>query len=201
MNIATMTDQQLINAYADVVHDEPARTKFLELLDLADADKQAFLRRPQALTESAIWYAEHNIAVFPLQPRSKIPMPGSRGSKDATTDLDKIKSWWEQTPNANIAIATGHQFDVIDVDGPAGFDSIQNLKPIADVLASVHTPRPGRHIYVKARNERKNGTKLMDGIDIRAKGGYVVAPPSINPQGHIYTWLISPENLVTHCER
>lgn len=196
-----MNDQQLIDAYAKVVHDEPARTKFLELLDQIDAEKHAFLRRPEALAESAVWYAQHNIAVFPLQPRSKIPMPGSRGSKDATTNLDQIKAWWEQTPNANIAVATGLHFDVIDVDGPAGFDSIQNLKPIADVLASVHTPRPGRHIYVKARADRKNGTKLMDGIDIRAKGGYVVAPPSINQQGHIYTWLITPENLVNYCER
>jgi hypothetical protein len=40
----------------------------------------------------------------------------------------------------------------------------------------------------------------MDGIDIRAKGGYVVAPPSINAEGKIYTWLITPENLANHCE-
>ena len=68
-----MNDQQLIDAYDNVVADEPARIRFLELLDQADADKHAFLRRPQALAESARWYAEQGIAVFPLQPRSKIP--------------------------------------------------------------------------------------------------------------------------------
>jgi hypothetical protein len=102
-------------------------------------------------------------------------------------------------PNANIGMVTGFQFDVIDVDGPDGFESLSHIKPIEDVLASVITPR-GRHIYVKARGDRKNGTKLMDGIDIRAKGGYVVAPPSINAEGKIYTWLITPENLANHCE-
>ena len=200
MNIAQMSDQQLIDAYADVVADEPARIRFLELLDQADADKHAFLRRPQALAESARWYAEHGIAVFPLQPRSKIPMRGSRGCKDATTNIEQVTSWWTQMPNANIGVVTGKQFDVIDVDGPDGFESLSHIKPIPYVLASVITPR-GRHIYVQQRAERKNGTNLQPGIDIRASGGYVVAPPSINPEGKVYTWLITPEELVTHCER
>ena len=26
------------------------------------------------------------------------------------------------------------------------------------------------------------------GIDVRADGGYVLAPPSIHPSGHVYTW-------------
>ena len=200
MNIDKMSDNELIETYANIVHDEPRRLKFLELLDQADDAKHALLRRPEALAESARWYAERGIAVFPLQPRSKIPVRGSRGCKDATTNVDTINAWWKELPNANIGIATGHQFDVIDVDGPGGFDSIQNIKPIPDVLASVITPRPGRHIYVKSRDDRKNGTHLMPGIDIRASGGYVVAPPSINSDGKVYAWLITPENLVTHCE-
>ena len=199
MNIASMNDQQLIDAYDNVVADEPARIRFLELLDQADADKHAFLRRPQALAESAKWYAEQGIAVFPLQPRSKIPMRGSRGCKDATTNVEQVTSWWTQIPNANIGVVTGFQFDVIDVDGPDGFESLSHLKPIANVLASVITPR-GRHIYVKAKPERKNGTNLKLGVDFRASGGYVVAPPSINAEGKIYTWLITPEQLVKHCE-
>ena len=27
-----------------------------------------------------------------------------------------------------------------------------------------------------------------DGLDVRADGGYVVAPPSVHLSGHIYTW-------------
>jgi hypothetical protein len=164
-----------------------------------DSEQYRKLSAPGMLASTALWYADQGIAVFPLQPRSKIPMRGSRGCKDATTDIEQISSWWTQMPNANIGMVTGFQFDVIDVDGPDGFESLSHLKPIANVLASVITPR-GRHIYVKARSDRKNGTKLMDGIDIRAKGGYVVAPPSINAEGKIYTWLITPENLANHCE-
>ena len=199
MNIASMNDQQLIDAYDNVVADEPARIRFLELLDQVDADKHAFLRRPQALAESAKWYAEQGIAVFPLQPRSKVPMRGSSGCKDATTDVDKVTAWWTQMPDANIGVVTGFQFDVIDVDGPDGFESLSHLKPITNVLASVITPR-GRHIYVKAKPGRKNNTNLKLGVDFRASGGYVVAPPSINAEGKIYTWLITPEHLGKHCE-
>jgi len=199
MNVDKMNDNELVKAYAEIVGDEPRRLKFLELLDQADDAKHALLRRPEALAESARWYAERGIAVFPLQPRSKIPMRGSRGCKDATTDAEKIKAWWEHMPNANIGIATGRQFDVIDVDGPEGFESLVDLKPIPNVLASVITPRPGRHIYVKAKPGRKNGTNIKAGVDYRASGGYVVAPPSVNAAGKVYSWLITPEELVKHC--
>jgi hypothetical protein len=200
MNLVTATDQQIIEHYALIVDDENLRQQFLQDLDEADAKKDAYLRRPEALAESAQWYAQNNIAVFPLQPRTKIPMPGSRGCKDATTNIDQIKTWWQQTPNANIGIATGNQFDVIDVDGPDGFESLSHINPRPNVLASVITPR-GRHLYVKSKPERKNGTNLKLGMDFRAKGGYVVAPPSINPDNKMYAWLITPEELVKHCER
>ena len=158
--------------------------------------KHAHLRRPEALRESALWYAENNIAVFPLQPRTKIPLAGSRGLKDATTNTDQVKAWWDAIPDANIAIITGYGFDVIDIDGSEGFDSIAQMKTRPNILASVITPRPGRHWMIASKPERKNGTNIQPGIDIRAKGGYVVAPPSINKDGKVYQWMITPEKLV-----
>src|SRR5205814_3311686 len=75
----------------------------------------AALSRPApALLPSALWYAESGLKVFPLQPGSKVPMPGSRGCKDATTDAARIRAWWRRTPDANVAIATGCLVDVLD---------------------------------------------------------------------------------------
>jgi hypothetical protein len=31
-----------------------------------------------------------------------------------------VLAWWTRHPQANIGLATGHRFDVLDVDGPAG---------------------------------------------------------------------------------
>ena len=42
------------------------------------------------------------------------------GLKEATTNRARVLAWWTQQPQANIGLATGHRFDVLDVDGPTG---------------------------------------------------------------------------------
>ena len=49
------------------------------------------------------------------------------GVKDATTNRARILAWWTRHPQANIGLATGHFFDVLDVDGPTGAEAIQEL--------------------------------------------------------------------------
>ena len=49
------------------------------------------------------------------------------GVKDATTNRARILAWWTRHPQANIGLATGHRFDVLDVDGPTGARVIQDL--------------------------------------------------------------------------
>jgi Bifunctional DNA primase/polymerase, N-terminal len=46
------------------------------------------------------------------------------GVKDATTNRARILAWWTRHPQANIGLATGHRFDVLDVDGPEGTHAI-----------------------------------------------------------------------------
>jgi Bifunctional DNA primase/polymerase, N-terminal len=49
------------------------------------------------------------------------------GVKDATCNRARILAWWTRHPQANIGLATGHRFDVLDVDGPTGTQAIQEL--------------------------------------------------------------------------
>jgi Bifunctional DNA primase/polymerase, N-terminal/Protein of unknown function (DUF2637) len=49
------------------------------------------------------------------------------GVKDATCNRAWILAWWTRHPQANIGLATGHRFDVLDVDGPAGAQAIRSL--------------------------------------------------------------------------
>lgn len=165
------------------------------ILDTAEAEAKKITPN---LPGAALWYAEHGLRVFPLTPGSKIPLPGSHGFKDATTDPAIIKTWWRQTPDANIGIATGHLVEVIDIDGPAGQQSrIDNWDRIFGhvddaCLGKVLTPRPGgMHIYMPATG-RGNKQHIYPSIDFRGLGGYVVAPPSITPDGH-YTWVAPPK--------
>ena len=46
----------------------------------------------------------------------KHPMT-KNGVKDATTDLDQIRKWWQRWPNANIGVATGSASGIGGGDG------------------------------------------------------------------------------------
>lgn len=150
------------------------------------------------LKEWAIEYARNGLAVFPLRERDKIPATRN-GFKDATKDLNQIVEWWNQNPNYNIGIATGAVSGglvVIDVDqdsekGKDGIASItawmkQNGK--LNETAEVNTGRGGLHLFYRTNQAFGNRTNLLKNVDVRADGGYVVAPPSIHPNGNPYAW-------------
>ena len=71
--------------------------------------------------DAALAYARKGYPVFPCSENTKIPFKNTNGSKDATTDLDKITEWWSKFPNANIAMLTGSisGLYVVDIDVPA----------------------------------------------------------------------------------
>lgn len=187
------SDEELLARWDKILRDgdQGQIDAFLAEVDTYDAARDARLTRPGALAGAAEWYAANGIPVFPLRPRDKKPLPGSRGFKDATTDLERVRAWWKATPDANIGVPTGHGFDVIDIDPPHGPLSLLELRDagvIPEILGKVITPRCGDHLYVKATGDG-NTAGLLPGIDYRGLGGYVVAPPSIGPNGVRYTWV------------
>jgi len=47
----------------------------------------------------------------------------------------------------------------------------------------------GFHLFFQYPNEEmRNLINLLPGIDIRAEGGYIVAPPSLHVSGKSYEW-------------
>ena len=73
------------------------------------------------------------------------------GVKDATTNRARILAWWTRHPQANIGLATGHRFDVLDVDGPAGAQAIRELAATHGFQSSgplVRTGGGGGHLYL-----------------------------------------------------
>jgi hypothetical protein len=120
--------------------------------------------------------------VFPLVPGKKIPMIPN-WQNEATTDEAKIREWWTRWPNANIGIVTGEYRDgffyVLDFDPRNGGDWFDDVgEDILPPTWVVHTARGGRHYYYRTR-ELLRSAMLPDGVDLKGKGGYVVAPPSI----------------------
>jgi hypothetical protein len=50
------------------------------------------------------------------------------GLKEATTNRARVLAWWTRHPLANIGLACGHVFDVLDLDGP---DAVAALRAVA----------------------------------------------------------------------
>jgi hypothetical protein len=146
------------------------------------------------LLEHALQYASWGWAVFPLLPGKKEPAT-KHGFKDATTDEKQIRSWWKREPHANIGIATGKRSGivVVDIDPRNGADlSVFWREAELDAvrLGTVITGTDGRHLYFRypADGTVASRSHFVQGIDLKADGGYVVAPPSVHPNGVLYVW-------------
>jgi hypothetical protein len=114
------------------------------------------------------------------------------GVKDATTNRARILAWWTKHPQANIGLATGHRFDVLDVDGPRGEQAIRALAAEHGLVSSgplVRTGGSGWHYYLAPTGLGNVRPHDLEHVDWRGHGGYVVAPPSFHRSGHPYRWI------------
>ncbi len=118
------------------------------------------------------------------------------GFLDAITNPDQIGLWWRQWPRANVGIACGGPLGllVIDVDvgkhdGTAALRELEERYVPLPRTVEVRTPTGGRHLYYSHSERVGNSAgKLGKGIDVRGHGGYVIAPPSVHPNGGAYEW-------------
>jgi Bifunctional DNA primase/polymerase, N-terminal len=164
------------------------------------------------LPERALAYAERGIPVLPLHGKlPRIPAahtPGDplyqqcrgecgqqgHGVHDATIDPDQVRAWWRRWAHADIGLRTGVLFDVIDVDGDRGRQSLQRF--LAEHAGGMRIGGPrvrtgsgaGWHLYV-ATTGLPDHIGVLEGVDYRAAGRYVVAPPSRHSAtGRPYVW-------------
>lgn len=154
---------------------------------------------------AAIEYAsQYGWAVFPVSSKNKRPLT-PHGCKDAKRDPGAIRSWWKKWPDAGVGIATGSISQLIvideDLDENKGYDGFAEVRrwerdhaPLPDTVTAI-TGRGGSHLYFHyAGSDIGNRAGILDGVDVRGEGGYVVAPPSLHPNGTEYKWENAPED-------
>lgn len=161
--------------------------------------------KTSTMLEWALWYARKRIAVFPVKERSKIPMiptkEGGHGCLDATTDEAKIIEWWTKYPNANIGAATGKKSGnllAIDLDRKDDVDGVDNLLhweqehhlQLPQTLTNLTGGGGEQRIFRVKDPTVYSGScsSILNGVDIRTEGNYIVVPPSIHPNGKEYVW-------------
>ena len=145
---------------------------------------------PETLRAARV-YLERGWTPLPLAPRSKQALISWRRLQRERPGAASIEQWWSWWPEANVGVITGaaSRLAVVDLDGPEAHALARELG-LPDAPA-VQTGK-GLHIYCAIETATRSAVGLHPGIDLRADGGYVVAPPSIHPSGRPYQWVTPP---------
>jgi P4 family phage/plasmid primase-like protien len=173
------------------------------------------------LAPAAQWYAEKGWFVLPCygiingrctcggahaEPKDvgKHPSIGEWNAQ-ATNDVEKVKSWWPENSENNVAVfCRPSGFFVIDIDprsgGPDSFEKFESLvegalPPTVEAITGEYSLSGrlvrGRHLFYKCDeaeqlvgNLKKSG---LNGVDIK-HNGYVLIAPSRHFSGVCYDW-------------
>lgn len=143
------------------------------------------------MLEAALAYRRQGWSVIPIRPGTKEPAIRSwKEFQEKPADEDTIRAWWGEHPEWQIAVVTGRVSGlvVIDCDSESHRRGLRNFSDTfrgqirGDVLNYViSTPSRGSHLYFhypKGVEHIPCRTGLLPLVDVRADGGYVLAPPS-----------------------
>ncbi|MCD6562670.1 MAG: bifunctional DNA primase/polymerase [Thermoproteales archaeon] len=144
-------------------------------------------------------YIDKGLSIIPLGYKSKRPVTDWKRYQYTRPSREELEKWFSDG-RKNIGIVTGrvsNNLVVIDFDDANVFQEWKNslsedLRRLLDWTWIVKTAK-GYHVYFYVPETVRTKPKLRGGIDIKAEGGYVVAPPSIHPSGPQYLFLTDPE--------
>lgn len=153
--------------------------------------------------EAALTYLRKGYSLLPVQKNKKPFIEWAEYQKRLPTEKE-ITDWWQKWPNANIGIVTGSVSGivVVDVDEACGFEELEKYIPDSLICPTASTARGGRHYYFKAPEQPIPGNvRGLPGIDLRAEGNFIMAPPSVYHEGTVHgvwEWLPDLSLLNTH---
>ncbi len=148
-----------------------------------------------AIGRAAMDYRAAGWSVVPLRPRDKRPLIEWEGFQHERAPPAMVTEWYRHWPDANVGVVTGEisNLVVLDIDPHHGGDASlarleQQFAPLP-LTVEAASGGGGRHLYFAHPGGLvRNRAGLAQGIDLRGDGGYVVAPPSVHPNGKRYAF-------------
>jgi len=137
------------------------------------------------------WYVKQGFSFFQCKEKSKEPLTKWEEFQERKPTEDEALAWKHST--FNIAVVGGKisgNLAVIDIDNDTKKGKILHTLFGADIEDKTFVVRTARgfHVYVRTdfpiRSFKLSGEKVA--IDVKAEGGYVLAPSSIHPSGASY---------------
>ncbi len=141
--------------------------------------------------DSALKYLEQGFSIIPVSPTDKRPLVKWSEFQERIPSKEEVTEMFQKYPKAMCGLITGKVSGicVIDCDSPEACQKIDSMLPETFETPIAISPRCGRHYYFHAKEDMQTQTSVFRHVDIRAEGGVIVAPPSINSQGKQYRWL------------
>jgi len=200
------------------------RNKYNEKQELQQNEQSATLatncNKTQNVLECAKYYRKIGLSVIPIVYKRKTSKIEWKEYQQRLPTEEELERWFSKP--ANVAIVTGkvsRNLVVIDFDSrelAAEFAKMvdeRGSKGLRQALSNTWLVQTGKgfHIYVrlpdaklvprskvilKNKDELKKEEEEKEEIDLKAEGGYVVAPPSIHPSGARYEFAVSEEGEI-----
>jgi hypothetical protein len=137
---------------------------------------------------AALGYLRKGLVVIPCEPKGKKPLVAWKEFEHRRPTEEEVVGWWTRWPDANIGIVTGplSRLLALDIDGAEGEASVNGrVLPVTPTALS----GDGRHLYLRYPGANaKTASGVLKGVDIRAAGGLIIAPPSRHENGAVYQW-------------
>jgi hypothetical protein len=126
---------------------------------------------------------------------AKHPIP-KQGIKQATTDVQRIRAWWDEFPDANVAIATGEASNIIVIDVDMGGEKAGDISitqacsehgGVPQTLKARSGSGGAHYVYRWRKNPYTRKIGFLKDVDYLSDGGYFIVQPSENMKGN-YVW-------------
>jgi len=138
--------------------------------------------------EAALLLAAAGVPVFPCAQGSTRPLLPS-GPRTASSDPDRVASWWSRYPTTNLAIPTGTAsgLDVVEVYADRNRSGVSALRLAmrAGLLPrpglAISTPTGGLHLVFPHPPEATQSSwdAPRSGLSFHGDGGHILLPPSL----------------------
>jgi len=128
------------------------------------------------------------MSVIPVKYADKKPAVKWRAFQERAADLGQLRVWFGNGARRNVGIVTGYGgLTVIDFDDPQAYANWLHWcqHEAAELTYRVWTAR-GVHVYIRLPQPTRTRPLREHHIDIKSRGGYVLAPPSVHPSGVVY---------------
>ncbi|ADK85087.1 Bifunctional DNA primase/polymerase [Desulfarculus baarsii DSM 2075] len=151
------------------------------------------------MIEAAQRYASLGWAAIPVG-ADKRPLRPWAEYQTRRPEAGELADWFGK-PGAMVGVVTGKVSNllVVDADNSEAISRAEALLPDGLELPIATTPR-GRHYYFAHREGMKNAVGVMPAVDVRAEGGYVVAPPGPGREWLVAPWDCAPPELPAQLE-